>query len=43
MKFKKLVCMGMAAVLTCSSLPQMTAQAQQIQEEAVRDIQTKKK
>ena len=40
MKFKKLVCMGMAAVLVCSNLPQTTVQAQQIQEEAVGDIQS---
>ena len=40
MKFKKLICMGMAVILACSNLPQITVQAQQIQEEAVRDIQT---
>ncbi len=33
MKFKKVLCMGIAAVLICSNLPQTTVSAQQIQEE----------
>ena len=40
MKFKKLICMGMAITLMCSHLPQITVQAQQIQEETIRDIQS---
>ena len=37
MKFKRVICMGMAAALACSNLPQVTVCAQQIQEETGKD------
>lgn len=37
MKFKRVLCMGMAAVLTYANLLQITIQAQQIQEETGKD------
>ena len=37
MKFKRVICMGMAVALACSNLPQVTVCAQQIQEETGKD------